>query len=174
MGGGWVGVDPDFNLKTNNKNLQEIFSSCYSRAKWSMMMMMMHLRCSQLQIQGLVVQWTDGSRTLFQTACSSSMRKNYLLQVNLQWNNTGGMTLGAWGKNSCPEFAAMQRWGFRDMGAFQEVKNCFKVCNGIHHCQRNERTFGAWFQEEKNSQSLLQCNSGRTLGCCCCCSRFRV
>jgi hypothetical protein len=79
------------------------------------------------------LQWTDGSRTLFQTACSSSMRKNYLLQVNLQWNNTGGMTLGARGKNSCPEFAAMQHWGFRDMGAFQEEKNCFKVGNGIHH-----------------------------------------
>ncbi len=127
------------------------------------------------QLQSLVVQSTDGSRTLFQTACSSSMRKNYLLQVNLQWNNNGGMTLGARGKNSCPEFAAMQHWGFRDMGAFQEEKNCFKVGNGIHHCQRNERTFGAWCQEEKISQSLLQCNSGRTLGgCCCCCSRFRV
>lgn len=127
------------------------------------------------QLQGLVVQSTDWSWTLFQTACSSSMRKNYLLQVNLQWNNSGAMTLGAWGKNSCPEFAAMQHWGYRDMGAFQEEKNSFKVCNGIHHCQRNERTLGAWFQEEKNSQSLLQCNSGRTLGCCCCCwSRFRV
>jgi hypothetical protein len=37
MGGGWVGVDPDFNSKTNNKknenSLQEIFSSCYSHAK---------------------------------------------------------------------------------------------------------------------------------------------
>jgi hypothetical protein len=34
---GKVGVDPDFNSKTNNKknenNLQEIFSSCYSHAK---------------------------------------------------------------------------------------------------------------------------------------------
>jgi hypothetical protein len=34
---GGLGVDPGFNSKTNNKknekNLQEIFSSCYSHAK---------------------------------------------------------------------------------------------------------------------------------------------
>jgi hypothetical protein len=35
------------------------------------------------------------------------------------------------------------------MGAFQEEKNCFKVCNGIHHCHRNERTLVLGFKRKK-------------------------